>query len=126
MDFLEKEEAKMKKYHLTSFIILLLLSCASLQESPSFDLIESINKDSSISAEVKNKIISKIVENDKEIVTSIMQKNEDLKSNIERNSWKVNLVDTIKSAILWALSILTLAFVGYMVFKFRKFFGSPI
>lgn len=116
----------MKKYHLTSFIILLLLSCASLPENPSFELIESINKDPSISAEVKNKIISKIVENDKEIVTSIMQKNEDLKSNIERNSWKVNLVDAIKSAILWALSIITLAFVGYVAFKFRKLFGSPI
>jgi hypothetical protein len=84
-------------------IILLLLSCSSLQESPSFDLIESINKDPSISAEVKNKIISKIVENDKEIVTSIMQKNEDLKANIERDSWKVNLVDTIKSAILMGI-----------------------
>ncbi len=107
-------------------IILLLLRCSSLQESPSFDLIESINKDPSISAEVKNKIISKIVENDKEIVTSIMQKNDDLEAKIQRDSWKVNLVDAIKSAILWALSIITLIFVGYFLFKFRKLLGSPI
>jgi hypothetical protein len=87
------------------------------------DLILQISNDPNIPDDIKNIVIRKITEKDKETVKEILKENQSLKSETESNAWKVSFVNGIIYAIIGLISLFAL----YFIFKFRKLIpGYPL
>lgn len=86
------------------------------------ETIRGIISDPTIPLEAKNKIVEKLWMADMQGVQEVHKKNQKLFQELESNSWKISLVNTV----IWTLAGIFLAFVIYLLFKFRRLLGSPI
>ena len=119
------------------YVLLLFLSCATVQTSISKppemqNLIDEIKMDTEIQGSVKTKII-RTLEDSMEYNSECFNKNIllekenfSLKEKIQNLELEIQTWRTVKTSfwILIAIGLMILA--GSMVYKFRKLLGSPV